>query len=161
MRKSNLRLANLSIAIFVSIGCIKEKTTSYSASIINEAVVNVEMIPYRYGVLASEESIKLNSGDSVKIASGTDYGIVDHAGFDSDFLSNTDSLVVIFSDTFKVVHYLNDPQNPSIKFVSGKSERNLLQLESYSYSYLDISKYKRSSTYWYTFTESDYEYAKQ
>ena len=147
--------------IFLS-GCIKEKSTYYEAKIINNSGVAVEIVPYKSGVPNYSKKIALNNYDSFIVAQGTDRGIVNHAGFSSEYFSNVDFLIVKFNDFDSIFHYINLPESipDEQKYYEYSNDRNVLNMYSYQYSHKDVSKGRREAYYIYTFTESDYEFAK-
>lgn len=86
--------------------------------------------------------------------------IVGNAGFNSKYLNGSDSIIVLFDNLYSITHYINTPLLTARKYYLYASHRNLNNKDSYVYTYRDISKQKRETTYTYEFTEQDYLDAK-
>jgi hypothetical protein len=148
------------VIIIIAVGCIKESSTYYQANIKNKTIHQIKVIPYFSGIVYSSKIILLNAGDSINIARGVDRGKVDHGGFDSDYFSGSDSLHVIFDDTYSISHYFVTPSTFSSKYYFYSSLRNLGNYLSWEYSFKDESKHRREALYLYRFVDQDYLDAK-
>lgn len=137
-------------------GCTKEEMTLYYAYLKNTTSHKIEIKPYFGGVASSDKTISLLANETKQIASGFDRGIVGNAGFNSQNLSGSDSLVVVFDNSYSITHYLNTPTSLSPKYYLFSSNRNLYNKNNYAYSYQDLSKHKRENNYNYNFVEQDY-----
>ena len=146
------------IAIFILLGCIKESQTSYTAELVNDTNHSIVIEYFQNGISMPNLTIDLKPHNSVIITSGFDRGIVNNAGFDSEYFG--DSAIVTFDSMYKMTHYFDSISNPSNKSYLYSSLRNLFNYLSYDYSYTDESKYKRNASYKYNFTEQDYIDAK-
>lgn len=148
--------------LFIALGCVKESSTSYTVKLLNSTIHRIEVIPYQNGSIGSSGSIILMADTEFTIANGSRRGIENQGGFDSKYFSSADSVKVIFDDSFTIIHYFSDlPSSPAERYYDYKSNRNLLNLYSYGYSFEDKSKYSRLAFYTYTFTEKDYLDAKE
>ena len=137
-------------------GCTKEEMTLYKAYLKNTTSHKIEVKPYFGGVVSSDKIITLLANETKEIANGFDRGIVGNAGFNSQNLSGSDSLIIIFDNLYSITHYLNNPTSLAQKHYLYSSNRNLYNKDNYNYSYQDVSKHKRESTYMYNFIEQDY-----
>lgn len=146
----------LAAIVFLLSGCTKEEMTLYKAYLKNTTLHKIEVKPYFGGVVPSDKIITLLANETKEIANGFDRGIVGNAGFNSQNLSGSDSLIVVYDNLYSITHYLNNPASMSLKHYLFSSNRNLYNKENYVYSYQDLSRYKRESTYIYSFIEQDY-----
>lgn len=141
--------------------CIKEKETTSTAYLTNKSQHNVEIRPYKGGIVMSNDTIRIASGQTIQIANSHSRGIQNRAGFSSDYFGQPDdSVIVIFDNVYYVAHYCNSPSVLRPKHYLYENERNLLWYLSYEYSFFDVDKYARVAEYKYTFTNKDYEFAK-
>ncbi len=154
-------IIQFSLLILLLGGCKKEKITTYSVYIKNSTAVSIKIYPSINGYTDYGNIIELAIGENKEIASGEDKGIVSHGGFDSKYFSGADYLLVVFGDKDSVQHliYLND--SLINKYIKYDNARNLLNMTSYSYKFNDKNKSKRNALYEYTFTEEDYNFAKE
>lgn len=146
----------LIVFIFILIGCTKEQITTYTAYLSNKSNHSIVIRPYFNGIVPTEKIISLALNDSFQIANGSDRGIVNNAGFNSNFLSGSDSIVVTFDNQYKITHYFNQPVNLASKYYLINSNRNLYNKDNYLYTYQDASKNRRESNYLYKFIQQDY-----
>jgi hypothetical protein len=160
MQFNNLQHIRLYIVFFLcAAACTKEEITIYRAFIKNITVHQVKIIPYSQGTAPVSKHILLNPGDSLKVADGSDRGIVNHGGFHSDYLAGSDSIIVVFDNLYPVSHYITTPPSFAEKYYLYSSIRYIANYLSWEYSYRDISRYKREALYLYKFTEEDYLYS--
>src|SRR5690606_25399382 len=138
--------------------CRKEENTNYKAMLINKSSVQILLVSYIDG--RDVDRITINDGSSVIIGEGTDRGFVNHAGFDSKYLSGVDSVIIIFNDSFSVSHYNNNPIAFSFKYYLQENSRNIFNYLNYNYYHQDKSRGWRNAYYRFTFTEEDYNFAK-
>lgn len=131
-------------------GCIKEKTTDYTATLYNRTSYNIVILSFKGGMVNTDETIKLGSGDSIKIADGYDRGDIKTPGFTSGFFGGPDdSSVVTYDNEYHVTHYLYEPAQKSSKYYLYSSTRNISNNKSYEFtrkkeksgSYTNIHKY--------------------
>ena len=153
-------IIRLVIITLLFCGCAKEKNTLYHAYFKNTTAHTIEIKPYFGGVVPSEKIVLLLTNETKEIARGTDRGIVGNAGFNSQNLSGSDSIVVVFDNLYKITHYFTAPLTTAPRFYLLMSNRNIYNKDNYAYSYQDISKYQRESNYNYEFKEQDYLDAK-
>ncbi len=153
-----------SLAIFTLLilgSCFGESLTNYEAFLVNSTSHEIKILCFKQGYVNSDDTLKLKAGETLRIANGSRRGLSGQVGFSSDhFGDGNDSCVVYYDKIYKVVHYVNAPSQLAQKYLEYSNTRNILQLESYSYYYSDRSKYIRDQTYTFTFTESDYLFAK-
>ncbi len=142
--------------------CVKEKTTTYEAYIMNGTSHQIEIHPYKGGFVHAEDTIRLAPGQTIQIADGTDRGIVNRGGFSSKYFGGSDdSNIIVFDNVHFVTHYANQPTNLNSKYLLFGSTRNIGNPLSYYYEYWDIDRNGRQAKYTYTFVEDDYNFAKE
>jgi hypothetical protein len=147
-------------ASLLLIQCAKEKITLYHAFCKNTTSHKIEIRPYFSGSVPSNKIVVLNSNETREIANGFNRGIVGNAGFDSNYLSGSDSIVVVFDNLYAITHYFIQPAMLSSRHYLLSSNRNIYNKDNYTYTFADISKNKRESNYVYEFKEQDYLDAK-
>lgn len=140
----------------VFVGCTKERSTNYVATLYNGTSHNIEIKPYYGGVSPANKKINLGPLESLEIANGSRRGIGENAGFSSNVLGSPDSMIVIFNNTFSITHYTVTPTAFSNKYYLYTSLRNIENFKSYEYTILKDSKHERGVSYKYTFTNQDY-----
>ncbi len=141
-------------------GCAVEPTTNYLAVLKNNSGSTIRLIPYLNNEPIIENVIILGNNSQTEIANGSDRGKVNHAGFDSKYLSGMDSIIAIYNDSLTVVHYRTNPVMPSAKSILNENSRNIFNYLNYDYTFSDKSNSLRIANYIFTFTEADYEFAK-
>ena len=144
------------IYFFGLISCIKEKTTSFTATLRNTTSHQIIIKPYSFGNIVSNNIISLLPNTEFQLAKGFDRGINGNAGFSSMYFENADSLKVTFDNLYSITHYFKTPATYNNKYYSYSSLRNLGNYLSFNFNSIDISSYKRENTYTYTFVEQDY-----
>jgi len=141
---------------FILMSCNKEKSTFYQAYAKNSSSHQLKIVPYFSGVAYNNRIVFLAPGDSTLFGNGVYYGKVGNAGFDSKYISGSDSIVVTFDNTYSISHYFITPASFSPKYYLYSSLRNLGNYLSWDYSFNDPSKYRREAFYLYRFTDQDY-----
>src|SRR5690606_28152590 len=148
------------IVVVLLCSCTKERTTIIHATLINKSGQSLKLIPYVNGQVLTDRILSFSNNDSIEIANHGHWGKVNHYGFDSDYISGMDSIIVKFNDNFSVTHYSYASLSPSDKHYQPDNSRNIFIGANYSWSYIDNSRYKRTNYHFYTFTEDDYNFAK-
>jgi hypothetical protein len=146
----------LSLLTIVLIGCTKEQITVYNAKIINKTSHSIVIKPYFQGAVPNEKTVHLEANQSFEIATGTDRGIVPDGGFDSYYLSGSDSIAVVFDGSYRMVHYFLQPAILAPRHYLITSNRNLYNKDNYTYTFTDVSKNRWENRYEYNITEQDY-----
>lgn len=147
-----------------NIGCIKDKMTAYKATLHNNSGVRVLILPYKGGAVSSTDTIRLDNGTNIEIASGSDWGEIKVPFFYSEYLAvdRNDSIKIIFNDTFSVIHFVDTPSNLPYKYHLFNSNRNII---NYPISYKFVQKKNKKGNYInhhdYYFTAEDYNFARQ
>ena len=143
----------LSFSIF-GISCTKEPITGHKAYLANNSSQKIQLWFYKSGTVHQEDTLLISPKQTIQIGEGFSRGISHQAGFSSHhFGIPSDSVIVVFNDSFFVTHYSNTPHNLSNKFLLFSSDRNVMNKKSYVYEYEDENKNIRNTTYTYTFTE--------
>ncbi len=135
------------ILFYLLAGCKKEESTNYYAYLKNKTLHKIEIRPYVGNIFPADKVVKLLAGETKQIANGFDRGIVGNVGFNSSYLNASDSIVVIFDNLYSITHYFKSPVIFSTKYYLYSSLRNVGNYLSYIYTYQDLSKHKRESTY--------------
>ena len=148
------------ITAFLFVGCIKEGSTSYRATIINPTMHTIECRPYYAGIVPPASVFRIGANDTFELALGSDRGIVGRAGWTSKYMSGADSVLVVYDNLYSIIHYGNTPAVLNPRHYLFSSLRNIGNPKSYEYTFTDHSKWFRSSNYKYIFTEQDYLDAK-
>lgn len=137
-------------------GCKKEEVTFYYAYLKNKSTHQIQIKPYSLGAVVSANIISLTPNQEIKISDdGSIRGISQNSGFGSKYFSGVDSLIVTFDGLYSITHYFINPTSPVPKHYLYTSNRNL----GNKYSYLLVgqdSKYTRTNSYYYDFTEQDF-----
>jgi hypothetical protein len=146
----------LGLLIFLFVGCTKEQITNYKANLSNTTIHTIVIRPYFGGSVPNNKIITLTPNGTFQIANGTDWGIVNNGGFDSDSFGGSDSIVVTFDNIYSITHYTTQLTLLASKYYLVSSNRNLYNKNSYLYTYQDPSKTRRESNYLYKFVEQDF-----
>jgi hypothetical protein len=113
---------------------------------------SVSLLLYKSGIVNAEDTIKLAS---LKIGSGYLRGEIKRKIFMVSQFTELDSIIVIFDDTLKIVHYTYAPSVFALKYYTISSLRNINNAESYELTREDGNNYMD-----YYFKEQDYLDAK-
>lgn len=154
----------LSVLLYIAVsGCIVEDDTHYKAFLKNESDHELIYLFYKNGFLSKDDTILLTAYQSILIGEGVRRGINNRGGFSSKYFSESgeDSGIVMYDGLYSVVHYVFTPTIPALKYIPLTSKRNIFNRDAYNYEFEDINKHTRNQTYIFTFTEADYEFAKQ
>jgi len=142
------------------LSCIKEEQTNYSAYLENPLQCRIDIQPFKGGFSNEADIITLSPGIVFKFAEGAERGKRNSGGFSSDMVSGTDSIVVVFDGLYKVVHLFNNTDSATGNYYNYASFRNLGNWESYIVRVTDETKHSITLEFVYTFTEEDFNYAK-
>ncbi len=150
--------------ILLHTGCISEKTTNYKATLYNHSGHDILIKFYIGGFVNSGDSILLNADEEIVIADGWYRGDVNAAGFLSNYGKNgsVDSATITYDGIYTVAHDV--PPNPhsiSGKVIIYENERNFLNSrKNYVFTREGSKRKGYTNVHKYTFTEADYEFAK-
>ena len=150
-----------SFLVLNNIGCVKDKMTAYKATLHNNSGVKILILPFKGGSVSSSDTIRLDNGANIEIASGSEWGEIKVPFFYSEYLAvdRNDSIKIVFNDTFSVVHFVDTPSNLPNKYHLFNSNRNIINRDSYSFSHNKTKKgYLNEHTY--IFTTDDYNFAR-
>lgn len=152
------------VCLFVLSSCNLEErgSTHYIALLKNSTQHSIKILSYTSGVVLPKDTIKLVNGQELEIANGYDQGIGTSPGFYTQYFVGEpkDSVLVVFDNTYSIVHYRQAPEFKSNKYYLQISNRNLMNLDSYSFTSTRITKRSQENVHIYTFTEQDYLDAK-
>ncbi len=132
----------------------------YTATIINTTQHSINILYYKGGIVYPNDIIKLVPNQQFEFAYGSHRGNVTGRGFSSNYFGeNDDSVVVIFDNLYKVVHYVNSPLRFASKYYLYSSNRNILNVLSYRFISTATSSKSHKNDHFYDFIEQDYLYA--
>jgi hypothetical protein len=134
-------------------GC--ERITNIYTSLHNETDHSVSLLLYKSGIVNAEDTIKLAPNTSLKIGSGYLRGEIKRKIFMVSQFTGLDSIIVIFNDTLKIVHYTYAPSVFALKYYTISSLRNINNAESY-----ELTREGGNNYMDYYFKEQDYLDAK-
>lgn len=144
-------------------GCTKDRYTLYKALLINPTGHKITILPYKAGQVPATDTLRLKPKDSIVIADGSQRGERNGPGFSSKYFGGpADSNVVIFDDSFRVVHYADPPPDSLLahKYYLFSSLRNIANSKSYQLEQVRQSKHVYENIHRYYFTEADYDFAR-
>lgn len=148
------------ITIIISLlfySCI-EDSTNESYVIDNKSSVDVNMLSYTNGLMVNATTI--NAKTSVLYSSDNNRGKGQPRLFFPEF--GVDSILIIFNGQYEVLHMLNDTfYTGSRKTLDSNSDRSFCQIKSYDITTKKKTRNRIEYEIRYTFTEADYEFAKQ
>jgi len=137
-----------------------EKSTNSRSFIINETNYIIKLIPYDNGnELASLTQIIQSSEEKLVL----DYN---NRGKGQGFayprsMQPIDSIIVLFDDKIKTVHYTFNVSGINPKAIKFGSPRNIYTEDNFVRKITAEDKYNISNEYRYTFVDQDYEDAKK
>lgn len=136
--------------LFFYAGCKCEGTFTTFSVLVNSSNHTISIFSYRNGVIQSDEIIlNANSSKEIGQASGRSKGIIWSTPF---FVS--DSLLVIFDNTKKVIHYGREGTNKNA--ILQASPRSLFNENNYQKKTVMEDKCYLQTELIYTFVEQDY-----
>lgn len=138
--------------------CTKDKVTTIVAKLHNKSGVKINFTPYKGGVVVSDKSFTLNDNDSFQIAFESEMGDIKMWGFSSEYISGMDSIIITFDSIYKISHYSNETTATSLKHYQPSNPRNIFV--GSNYEFVMKREGEMTNLHYYTFTESDYEFAK-
>lgn len=156
-----LKLLMVFLLISILASCIKDKVTQFEAYLINNTTLIVEILPYKSGFVKAIDTIRIYPGDTIQIGDGYEYDDIKYPHFFSEALAieKNDSIEVIFNDTYSVLHYVDTSEiSVANKYYLFEDERNIINRNNYKF--IMIRDGETTNLHFYTFTESDYEFAK-
>lgn len=160
MKKFILYLITVIISIQFT-GCIIDEMTRHNAYLINNSFQKITVLCYKNGVVLPEDTIRINHGDSFLFGYGNDFGDIREPGFSSEYGGGIDDhRDVLYNDEYKVSHYLNKVIDSSGKYYLITHDRNINNPNNYEFEMIRTKK-ERINNHYYTFTEADYEFAKE
>ena len=141
-------------------GCTEPIALSY-AEVINSNNIDITLSIYSKGEIIKDYFLKENQIIEISTNNYIGKGSQRGAGFINDYLSVSDSLIVNYNYMYKVVHYKVNPEVRTEKSIELENSRSFYDLENWNWTYEKKSKGKHINRYVFTFTESDYEFAKE
>lgn len=149
----------LFVFAFLFASCIKESNTSSDTFFINETSHDISVLPYRNGIIDSNQTFNLAPHETNKVISLGARGLTPGMSF-GEPNQFQDSFVVVFDNTYKIAHYKPAPIGNRVKRYLFSSDRNIFNRDSYKRDLITDKKHFREWDFEYTFTEQDYLDAK-
>ena len=145
---------------FFFMGCTKEKSTHYIATLTNTTTHSITILFYKNGVVYPGDTIKLIPNQPFEFANGFDRGRSSEPGFSSKYFEGpSDSTAVIFDNIYRIAHYVNTPTQLAPKYYLFTSLRNIGNPKSYRFESTE-EKNGNVNKHFYDFIEQDYLDAK-
>jgi len=141
--------------------CEKEDTTYSNVLVENLTQHHINIIPYTNGMIDSNRIFSLSYAQEKSIESHTDMGISSGPIYFGDYFYGVDSIIVIWDNTYPVTHMISDSFISNNKYIPAFHNRNIGYLGKYEIRKVKESKHNIIWTATYSFTEADYEYAKE
>lgn len=142
-------------------GCIREEATTIFAYLINQSKQDITVLCYKNGVVLPDDTIRISHGDTFIFGSDFIRGDKKVSGFSSEYFGSLDDHIeVVFNDEYIVYHYLNIVGDTTVPHYLYLDDRNIMNSNNYEF---EMIRTKRESVnyHYYTFTEADYEFAKE
>ncbi|MFT4061435.1 MAG: hypothetical protein QM642_03650 [Edaphocola sp.] len=156
-----VRVFLLLATMAVATGCVKESYTITEAWLYNATADTITIFAYIGGEVSGSDTIKIAPDDSFQFANSTLQQDLTAPYFKSPFIGDSaDYLLVVFDSTAQMAHY-DVVVDSSIKYYPVTSTRNLRNFGSYEFGMQDFEEKIHINYHRYTFTEQDYEDAKQ
>ena len=152
-------IALITILLILFSGC-SEPYSTYSATLINNTGTDMKILPYRNGIVKVSDTLYLSKDAELAISGGWHPGAVKVPFFISDIFVE-DSLEIIFNEHYRSVHYRIDPETISEKAIIFSSLRNITNIANYDFKSKGSKRRGYNNEHFFTFTESDYEFAKE
>ena len=153
------------VGLSITVGCMSctEPYTTYNAELINQSGANIKILPYREGNVGISDTLYLSNGEKLQIANGWHKGSIKVPFFESEKISigYNDSLVVVYENIYSVPHFWGDPEIIPMKCHLRASSRNVTNRDNYIFFSKGSKRKGYKNNHYYTFTEADYEYAKE
>lgn len=142
--------------------CIKDYKSSTATYLINESTVPITIIPYQDGYAIEEEKKIISSGERIQVFKDSPWGKTLRPNWGT-IINFYDSVIVIFKDSFQypVRHLVYNDTISCHKCVPYGDPRNLAQEENYKKVIEKEHRNYMRGYYEYTFTEEDYNFAKE
>ncbi len=141
-------------------GCIVEESSISNILVENLTTHSVLITPYKAGAIDSTKLFSLSPGQNKSIGSDEGMGKTIGPVYFGDYFRNLDSIVVLWDNTYRVTHMISDSFVSTGKYISILNERNIAKLSKYKSAKVKETKHFVEWTATYSFTEADYEFAK-
>ncbi len=150
----------LTFIILISLSsCDYTGTTNFQNYLINQSGHKVSISPYWQGKVKETSITTLQIGEIKMVSEYSERGILGGGGVNANYATEADSILVLFDDSVKVMHFFDTVSNSSSKYLLISSDRNLANLYSYDMVIEDKSDKERLIKYTFIITEEDYLYA--
>lgn len=148
----------LSITLLLT-GCLEEDTLT-EVYLQNNSSHEVLLRPYQSGAIDNARIVSLQPGNKFRIENTYQRGKTKVPIYFFDYFRGIDSIQVIWDNTYSVTHMISDSFTSVVKYIAFGNVRNLGNGIAYP---SEIRHESKRSITWelnYSFTEQDYEYAK-
>ncbi|MGE5316452.1 MAG: hypothetical protein ACM3ME_00545 [Chloroflexota bacterium] len=139
--------------------CDYTGSTTSQVIIKNTSSHKVKILPYQNGTVKQSAVINLKTGEEKTVSSNVERDILGTGSYFPEYVLGTDSVIVLFDDSLKTIHFNDSVSISPSSFHWSNSPRSLWNIDKFDISVRDLSKKERIYTARYTFTEDDYLYA--
>src|SRR5690606_25669046 len=129
-------------------------------NICNSTKYEIKLLPYQYGIIDSSKIKNIQTESCNEIEYLTQRGKAKIPIYFFDYFRNVDSIIVIWNNQYEVVHMINDSFISGNKYIAFLDEKNLGNGKAYQKIKLKETKHTIVWDVVYTFTEEDYNFAK-
>lgn len=152
----------ITLGLFYLPGCVKDYRSHTQTYLVNETSYKIEIVPYKDGIALYDIQISLEPRERKIVLDDNPWGKTLSPCW-GELLQPYDSTIVIFQDsTIKKSIHLSwrDSTITCENCYSFNSLRNLSNLDNYNKNITKSHSKYLHGYYEYTFTEADYEFAK-
>lgn len=155
-------LSTFFATFFLLTACLStDKSSSKTVSVLrNQSGQQINISVLRNGLEQEFGQHTILSSTEKTVLEGEGRGKGTTATF-SDFLAGKDSVVVLFGNNVKAIHYSRNRVGPNSKAILYDNPRNLFNRNHYVRVILDDQKHFFQDQYTYTFTAQDYQDAQK
>lgn len=153
----------LIVLIICFSSCVTDGNTVTTVTLNNRTPYTIKLFPYKGHNLDTNKVKIINPQSSLKIESLSELGKSKKPIYFFDYFRNIDSIQVIWNDSFLVTHMISDTfysNNKFIQFSILGQNRNLGSGSNYLENKVKESKHSITWDVVYTFSEADYNFAK-
>lgn len=157
--KTQIKLASLLGICFLSSCVIKDYVSQTKTYLLNSSGHIIEVMPYNGNAVATVDYKKLSPNERIVVYEEAPWGRTIDPSWGS-LLTFYDSVIVVYDGLYRVKHNAFNDTTTCRTCLSAHDRRNLNNDLSYNKVLEEENKNYLKGYYEYTFTEADYEFAK-
>ena len=146
-------------AVIGVMGCIKEYVSTMESFLINNTAHQIEVVPYYGGIANMSARVQLSPGQRLSVAREGVRGRSLAATYAMG-LQSFDSVVVIYDNLYRVTHRSFRDSTACTKCITFSSNRNISSESSYLKTITKEHRKYLRGYFEYSFTEDDYNFAR-